>query len=89
MHTQFSAEKREEQEDAGVSGRIIFQLFLNGMGCEDVDWIKIAQNRIQCTVLKTAMHFGSVNGGLSNCLLLKRKLFFWSQLHGQLIYFLY
>jgi hypothetical protein len=56
---------------------------LKGAGCKDIDWIQMAQDRVQCLVaVNSVMNLISVKGAVffdyvSECLLLKKNCVPW------------
>jgi len=42
-------------EDSGVDGRIIFNIDLQEMGCEVMDWIELAQDKDRWQALMNAV----------------------------------
>jgi len=61
MHMRLWLEKlnvRDNMEDTDVDGRIISEYILQKWGCEDANWIHLAQNRDQWQALvNTVMNF--------------------------------
>jgi hypothetical protein len=48
---------RDQREDLGVGGRITLRLDLREMGIDGINWIRLAQDRVQWrSFVKTAMN---------------------------------
>jgi hypothetical protein len=48
VHTGFwrgNLRERDNLEDPSLDGRIIFKMYLQEVGCEDIDWIELVQDR--------------------------------------------
>jgi len=47
--------ERDHLEDDGVDGRTIFKMDLQEVGCRDIDWIELAQDRDRWRALENAV----------------------------------
>jgi hypothetical protein len=55
IYTLYSDLIRDQLKNPGVDGRIIFKMDLEEMGCGDMNWIELAQNRDRWRALVNAM----------------------------------